>query len=64
MTNFETFWNDYLITDNDIFRIYNHLLETETPSSHVDLAKSIILEQIQLQNKKIETEQLKSGVTY
>jgi len=64
MNNQENFWLSYKITENDLTRIFNHLLETESPATQVDLAKNIILFQIDNQKKKIESDQKSEGFIY
>lgn len=64
MTNFESLWKEFSISENEISRIYNHLLETETPASLSELAKIIIINEINNQNQKIEAEQKTIGKIY
>jgi hypothetical protein len=64
MTNFESLWQELAISDKDFSRIYNHLLETETPASLLDLSKSIVLNEINNQIQKIEADQNTIGKIY
>ena len=64
MTNQENFWQNYQITESDISRIFNHLLETECPATQDDLAKSLILNQIEIQKEKIESDHKSDGEIY
>lgn len=64
MANFESLWKELVISEKDISRIYNHLLETETPASLSDLSKIILQNEINNQIQIIEADQSNKGKTY
>jgi len=64
MNNTENFWQDFEISQNDLNTIFTHLLETETPATHLDLSKMIILNKIEQLKKAQEAEQKNLGDIY
>jgi hypothetical protein len=64
MNSKDSFWLDYHISEQDLNSIYTHLLETEVPSSHIDLIKKLILTQIETNNALIETKRKSDGTVY
>ena len=64
MNSKESFWTNYQISEQDLNYIYTHLLETEVPASHIDLAKILIFSQIEKNNILIESERKSDGTLY
>jgi len=64
MNSKESFWTNYQISEQDLNYIYTHLLETEVPASHIDLAKILIVSQIEKNNILIESERKSDGTLY
>ena len=64
MISKDSFWSNYQISEQDLNFIYTHLLETEVPSSHIDLIKKLTSSQIENQNILIETERKSDALVY
>jgi hypothetical protein len=64
MNNPDNTWQDFEISQNDLSTIFTHLLDTETPATHLDLARIIILNKIEKLQKVYEAEQKKIGDIY
>jgi hypothetical protein len=64
MNNQDKIWQDFEISQNDLNTIFTHLLETETPATHLDLARIIIINKIEKLQKDYDAEQKNLGDIY
>ena len=60
----ESFWTNYQVNDKDLDSLYNHLLETQIPTTNSELAKILIRNIIQVQKENLQKERLGEGEVY
>lgn len=57
-------WENFEVTNNDIDFIFNNLFETETPSTSLDIAKTLIQEKIKQEKLRRENLEKSKGDIY
>jgi hypothetical protein len=60
----ENYWDDFVLSEEDIEFIYNHLLEIETPLTPQEMTSVLIEEHIQQEIKAVEQQRLSGGEVY
>ncbi len=60
----ENYWEDFVLLEEDIEFIYNHLLEVETPLTPDELNRVLVEERIQREIQKVEEKRKAGGEIY